>query len=136
MIQRAIKGIPYFKLLLTEFEREGPSYTYDTMKQLQAHNPQVSFFFIIGADMMHYLPKWVKIKELMQMVTFIGVRRPGWHISTNHDPYTKQVQLIDMLISPLSSTEIRERKRKGKSIRFLVPEPVYQYIEERQLYES
>jgi nicotinate-nucleotide adenylyltransferase len=134
MTKKAIADVPYFHLSLIEFEREGPSYTTDTIRDLTRSYPTHQFFFIIGADMVVDLPNWDRIDELIRMVTFIGVGRPGWEIDTQHT-YTKNVTKVEMVPSHISSTLIRERKRKGKSIRFLVHDSVYQYIEEKHLYE-
>ena len=57
-----------------ELERKGISYTYDTMKFLTEANPDTDYYFIIGADMVEYLPKWHRIDELIEMVQFVGVQ--------------------------------------------------------------
>lgn len=135
MVRRSIKHVSYFKLCLVEFDIEGPSYTRYTMEHLQNMYPDYQFYFIIGADMVEYLPQWHKVDELIQLVHFIGVGRPGWDIDTSH-PYMSYVQKVNMIPSHLSSTTIRESVREGRSIRFLVPEEVYHFIEEKGLYES
>jgi nicotinate-nucleotide adenylyltransferase len=134
MVKEAIRSVPYFQLLLIEFEREGPSYTVDTMKLLKERHPAFIFHFIIGADMVEYLPKWDRIEELTKLVTFIGVGRPEWEVNQDH-AYSSHVTKVEMIPSYISSTSIRRRKKDGKSIRFLVPEDVYRYIEEKHLYE-
>jgi nicotinate-nucleotide adenylyltransferase len=135
MLRLAIDSIPYFKLSLIEFEREGPSYTVDTVRELTNRYPHNTFFFIIGADMVEYLPHWHQIKELMKLVTFIAVDRPGWNLKNLTPEIAEEVVMVDMLPSYTSSTRIRKRKKERKSIRFLVPEEVYRYIEEKRLYE-
>lgn len=134
MVKEAIRSVPYFQLSLIEFEREGPSYTVDTMRLLKQGYPDFIFYFIIGADMVEYLPKWDRIEELIKLATFIGVGRPEWEINQQH-AFSTYVTKVEMIPSHISSTSIRERKKDGKSIRFLVPEDVYLYIEEKHLYE-
>lgn len=134
MVKLALEGIAYFSVCDLEFQRKDPSYTIDTIQQLQKEYAQDHFFFIIGADMIEYLPQWHRIEELIDLVTFIGVGRPERAINPNH-PYAQKVWPVGMIPSYISSTAIRERKKQGKSVRFLVPERVNQYIEEHHLYE-
>lgn len=135
MLLLAIEDIPYFSVSLLEYERKQvPSYTIDTMESLVKLYPRYQFYFIIGADMIHYLPQWHRIEQLLTLVTFIGVGRPGWPLDYQL-PYLEHVKQIDMIAMDISSTLIRQRIKKGKSIRFLVPEKVYAYIRERRLYE-
>lgn len=131
MLKLAIESNPSFKLQLIEMERQGPSYTYDTMKLLRGKYPEVQFYFIIGADMVEYLPKWHKIDELLGIVQFTGVKRIGFQMET---PYP--VQFVDVPEFEVSSTLIRERVEKNQPIKYLIPENVRRYIEENGLYES
>jgi nicotinate-nucleotide adenylyltransferase len=133
MLSAAIEHIDYFKLCLIECEREGVSYTYDTVAELNQKYPQYTFFFIVGADMVDYLPNWYRIDELIQRITFIGIGRPGWSLAPGHR-YESRITKVEGVPSGLSSSLIRELREQGKSIRFLVPEEVYQYIEGKQLY--
>ncbi len=133
MIEQSIKDIPYFQLCLKEFEREGPSYTYETIQALQREHASIHFVFIIGADMVEYLPKWHKIDDLTRQIEFVGVGRPGWSMHPDHS-YTKAVREVDMPPMELSSTVIRERCKQEKSVRFMVPEVVFQYINHHALY--
>jgi nicotinate-nucleotide adenylyltransferase len=77
------------------------------------------------------LPKWYNIEELLELVTFIGVKRPHHTISTPYSILEADVPQID-----ISSSLIREKYEKQKSIRYFVPENVRNYIEEQRLYES
>jgi nicotinate-nucleotide adenylyltransferase len=137
MLNLAVSSVPYFKVCLVEFEREGTSYTIDTMEELVRLHQNDEFFFIIGADMVEYLPKWYKLEELVELVSFIGIGRPGWALCLDNsiDALVEPKLIkVDMLTSSLSSTYIRQRIVSGKSIRFLVPEAVYKYIEENNIY--
>lgn len=130
MIELAIKGNPSFKIEPIELERDGKSYTVDTIKLLKERDgDQVQYFFIIGADMVNYLPKWHKIEELVEMVTFAGVRRPGFPFN----PAYKVVE-VDVPEFQVSSSLLRGRIRENQTTMYLLPERVRNYIKERGLY--
>lgn len=135
MLRLAIEEVPYFKLCLVEFEREGPSYTIDTVIALQNRHPFDQFYFIIGEDMAASLDRWERIDQLLMRITFIVLTRPG---VTKGDwaPWQERIIHVPMLPSHLSSTLIRKRVQEGKSIRFLVPEKVYAYIAQHRLYSK
>lgn len=134
MVNMAIEGIPYFKSIAIELDRSGPSYTIDTIRTLQENYPEQEFFFIIGGDMIEYLPQWHQIEDLVQMIQFIGVHRPGYEIQ--NDLSKKWVRVVPFPLMDLSSSFIREHVQQGLSIRFMVPDQVRQYIEEKRLYGS
>lgn len=129
MLELVTKKVPNFRIETIELERQGPSYTYDTMKKLKDIYPDFQFYFIIGADMVEYLPKWHKVDELMEMVSFIGVNRPNYENQTNFP-----INHLDVPEFAVSSSLIRERIREGKTIRYLLPDSVIEYLEEKNLY--
>ncbi|MCJ0548246.1 nicotinate-nucleotide adenylyltransferase [Enterococcus cecorum] len=129
MLKLATADNPLFDIEQAELQRKGKSYTYDTMKALIAQNPDTDYYFIIGGDMVEYLPKWYKIDELVEMVQFVGVKRPGYTIDT---PYP--IIWLDAPMMDLSSSLIRKKIAQGCSIRYLVPEAVRNYILEKGLY--
>ena len=131
MLELAIQGHPHFDVESLELERQGPSYTYETMKILTDRHKNHEFYFIIGGDMIEYLAKWHKIDELQQLVKFVGVNRPRYSSKTEYE-----VLLIDSPSIDLSSSMIRQRIESGGTIRYLVPELVRDYIEENGLYGS
>ncbi|RSD24137.1 nicotinate-nucleotide adenylyltransferase [Mesobacillus subterraneus] len=131
MIELAIEGNPAFRIEKVELERSGPSYTYETMKLLKDMYKEHDFHFIIGGDMVEYLPKWQNIDRLLKMVKFIGVSRPSYKDETPYDILYTETPQMD-----ISSSMIRERVKAGRSIRYLLPDPVREYIEEHGLYGS
>lgn len=131
MIDLAIASNPYFKLNTIEIERSGKSYTIDTMLELTKRYPENKFYFIIGADMVEYLPHWHRIDELVEIVQFIGVKRSGYKLQTTYPVTEVDIPLID-----ISSSMLRERLRNNKSVRYLIQANVYQYIREMGLYEK
>ncbi|PKG24493.1 nicotinate-nucleotide adenylyltransferase [Niallia nealsonii] len=131
MLQLAIKDHPKFRIETIEMNREGKSYTFDTMKILKEVHPHMDFHFIIGGDMVEYLPKWYKIEELVEIIQFISVNRPQY---SNETAYP--VRYVDVPAIDISSNLIRERLKKGDTIQYLTKESVKRYIEENRLYEA
>lgn len=129
MLKLAVSGNPGFQIQTIELEREGPSYTIDTMKLLNEKYRDHQFYFIIGADMIEYLPKWYKIDELVKLVQFVGVARPSYSRQTDYP-----VQYVDVPVIDISSSIIRERLHNGKSVKYLLPDNVIAYIKENHLY--
>ncbi|MGY4112591.1 nicotinate-nucleotide adenylyltransferase [Aeribacillus composti] len=129
MLKRAIEGNPFFQVQLIELEREGPSFTYDTVKILKERYPNEEFYFIIGSDMIENLPHWHRIEELMDMVQFVGVKRNGY--SNESTFFVKEVEVPQF---DVSSTMIRERLKNGQAVDYLLPKKVIQYIGENRLY--
>jgi len=131
MLELAIEGIEGLEIETIELERKGISYTYDTMLLLNERDPDTDYYFIIGADMVDYLPTWHRIDELVHEVQFVGVCRPGYSKET---PYS--VLWIEAPQMEISSTQIRKNVLWGQSIRYLVPESVEEYIFEKGLYQE
>ncbi|MFF2017378.1 nicotinate-nucleotide adenylyltransferase [Paenibacillus sp. NPDC058177] len=136
MVQEAVKQHPSFRTLDLEVLRGGVSYTIDTIRELQTEHPHSEFYFIIGADMVEYLPKWQSIDELVQRLTFIGVGRPGTPLDLGSlpDHIAGRVTLADMPQVDISSTMLRQRAAEGRSIRYMVPDGVYEYVQRGGLY--
>jgi nicotinate-nucleotide adenylyltransferase len=129
MLNLSIEDHPQFKLETIEMERSGPSYTYDTIMLLKKREPEIDFHFIIGADMIEYLPKWYKIDELVKQVIFVGVNRPSHSSETGYP-----IIHIDIPEINLSSTLIRERLSENRSVKYLLKDSVLEYIKEMKLY--
>lgn len=131
MLKLAISGKEQFKLETIELEREGPSYTFDTVRLLKDRYPDHEFYFIIGADMVEYLPKWSNIDKLVNMIQFVGVKRPGFQIET---PYP--LVFVDVPIFEVSSSLLRDRIKNRQPTDYLIPDEVKVYVKENRLYET
>lgn len=129
MLELAIEGIDGLVIETIELERKGISYTYDTMKILTEKNLDTDYYFIIGADMVDYLPKWYRIDELVDMVQFVGVQRPRYKVGTSYPVIWVDVPLMD-----ISSSMVRDFIAQGRKPNFLLPQPVLDYIEKEGLY--
>jgi nicotinate-nucleotide adenylyltransferase len=129
MLELMIEEHSSFFVEPLEMERQGPSYTYETMEILTKEYKDVDFYFIIGGDMIEYLPKWHRINDLQKLIKFVGVNRPDFNSHSDYDMILIETPSID-----LSSSLIRNRVEDGGTIRYLVPESVRIYIEENGLY--
>lgn len=119
-----------------EIVQNGPSYTIQTVRWLKQHGwDQVHW--LIGADMLNYLPKWHLAAELVQEAHLVVMARPGVDLGWDQLPASFQSLRGNVMEAPqidISSTRIRQRIREGKSIRYLTPDSVIDYIEKHQLY--
>jgi nicotinate-nucleotide adenylyltransferase len=133
----AIAGNPYFEVSALEVDRPGITYTVDTLTALRAHYPgNVDLYFITGADALETITQWHRCDELRHLARFIGVSRPGY--SADIQPIVDSgfsVSLLEIEALAISSSDIRRRSFEGKTIRYLTPGPVVDYIGEQGLYE-
>lgn len=131
MLDLAIMENPDFDLELYEVEQGGKNYTYNTMKVLKDLNPGVDFYFIIGGDMIADLPTWHRIEDLLNLVQFVGVKRPGFKDETDYP-----IIMVDIPLTNISSSLIRDKVSKGCSIKYLVSKDLAKYIESEGLYKD
>lgn len=129
MTELAIDSNPFFKLDRIEIDRTGKSYTIDTIKEFKTQYPNCEFYFIIGADMVEYLPNWHQIDELVQLVQFVGVKRSGYELESEYDIVKVDIPLID-----ISSSMLRGWLRESRPVNYIVPEAVHAYIRGEKLY--
>jgi nicotinate-nucleotide adenylyltransferase len=136
MCRMAVAGDPFFEVSDIEVNRDGPSYTIDTVRQLKAGGwPEVHW--LIGADMVRILPQWHEPLSLIRAARLILMARPGWSFDWDTLPPEYRPLQANVVPAPLldiSATAIRQRVRAGRPIDYLTPEPVVRYIRERQLY--
>ncbi len=130
MVELAVKDIEGLVSSSFEVDKAGVSYTYDTMIALTEAEPDVHFYFIIGGDMIDVLTTWHRVDELMELITFVGVKRPGSNGETSYPLRYVAIPEID-----LSSTLLRKRFEEKGTVTLLIPEAVESYIREVGLYE-
>jgi len=127
-----------FRVSRMEIDRDGPTYTVDTLRDLRTDlGPDADLFFITGADAMLEIFQWKDPKELLDLAHFIAATRPGYDLdaftaNTPQDHHDVKVMQIPALA--ISSTDIRARVASGRPIRYLLPEGVKTYIEKASLY--
>jgi len=141
MIRLAIGDKPYFKLSTVEIERDGPTYTVDTVAELQGQlGAGDELFFILGWDSLAGLPEWKEPSRLVRMCRLVAVPRPGYPypdleaLETFIPGLSQRVIVLDEPEIDVSASAIRDRIARGLSIRHLIPEPVERYIQEYRLY--
>jgi nicotinate-nucleotide adenylyltransferase len=132
MIRSAIRRHPVFKALDLEIRRKGLSYSIDTVTALSA-GTSVKVYFLIGSDALSDLARWHRAKELARRVTFAVFRRPG-SSGTRPPPWVRGWVKVDGPLIDISSTSVRERVRRGRPIRYFVPDAVAALVEKRRLY--
>ena len=128
---------PRFRVSRVDVDRDGPTYTVDTLRDLRAElasdGTDAEIFFITGADALASIASWHASDELLGLAHFVGVTRPG-HTLTDSGLPPGSVTLIEVPALAISSTDCRERAARGEPIRYLVPEGVVEYVAKRHLY--
>ncbi len=132
MTELAVDGIDHFTVDDREVSRDGWTYTYDTMREIG----ESDIVLILGADSARGLRTWHRADELLDLVRIAVVPRPGVDRAEVENGLGRDVVWIDTPALDLSGTMLRRRVAEGRSIRFLVPEPVLGYIVEHDLYRN
>ncbi|WP_018216624.1 nicotinate-nucleotide adenylyltransferase [Salinispora vitiensis] len=127
---------PGFQVSRVDIDRDGPTYTIDTLRDLRAvYGAKVQLFFITGADALAKILSWKDLDEAFELAHFIGVTRPGFRLSNAHLP-ADTVSLVQVPAMAISSTDCRVRVSHGQPLWYLVPDGVVQYIAKRRLYQQ
>jgi nicotinate-nucleotide adenylyltransferase len=125
---------PQFSVSRVDIDRRGPTYTIDTLKDLRDRFGRTAeLFFITGADALDAILGWHRSAELFALAHFVGVTRPGHHLSDQGFP-DGAVSLVEVPALAISSTDCRARVQAGNPVWYLVPDGVVQYISKRHLY--
>jgi nicotinate-nucleotide adenylyltransferase len=130
MTRLSAQGIPYFEVDDAEIERDGPSYTIDTVETFEGDD----LVLILGADAALGIRSWHRWRDLLDRVELAVAPRPGVGRHEVEHAVPKAVHWLDMAPLDLSATDIRERARKGLSIRFYVREGVWTFVQEHRVY--
>ncbi|KKJ99168.1 nicotinate-nucleotide adenylyltransferase [Micromonospora sp. HK10] len=126
---------PRFQVSRVDIDRNGPTYTVDTLRDLHAeYGPKVQLFFITGADALERILSWKEVDKMFELAHFIGVTRPGFELTDKHLP-ADTVSLVQVPAMAISSTDCRARVARGEPVWYLVPDGVVQYIAKRRLYQ-
>ena len=126
---------PQFTVSRVDVDRDGPTYTIDTLRDLQAQHPDAQLFFITGADAIAQILSWRDHDELWELAHFVAVSRPGHVLSTVGLP-SEDVSSLEIPALAISSTDCRNRVHNGHPVWYLVPDGVVQYIAKHHLYRS
>ena len=126
---------PRFSTSRVDIERQAPTLTVDTLTDLRTEFPDDEMFFITGADALAQILSWKRVDELFALAHLVGVTRPGFHLDGQHLP-DQAVSLIEVPAMAISSTDCRQRVKRGQPVWYLVPDGVVQYISKRGLYRD
>ena len=139
----AIEDNPNFALSTIEIDREGNSYSYETLEILREKNPTTCYYFILGADSLLDIEKWKHPDRLMKSCTLLTAVRDDCdmealkkQIEYLKNTYQAVVEILPMKRMDISSTDIREKIRDGKSVRYLLPDSVREFIEKNHIYQQ
>jgi nicotinate-nucleotide adenylyltransferase len=136
MLRLALEGEPRFVIERCELQRAGPSYTLDTLRELQAASPGADWYLVIGQDQYRNLHTWYGVDELLQRVTLAVAQRPGE--GAEADARVRSAPGVALALPPMdvSATDVRRRVAAGLDISALVPPLVALYIHQQGLYRG
>lgn len=131
MLELAVAGEPRFSVSRVELERDGPSYTVDTLESFAGAD---ELFLMLGGDAIAELPRWKDPDRIARLATLVVAERPG----APSAPKDRSASLLvfDAPRLDISARELRARAARGRSLRYLVPDPVWRHIEARGLYRA
>lgn len=142
MVRLAIEGHKGFLCSDIEIKRQKETYTYETLEQLTEENPSFHYYFIMGADCLFTIEKWVHAERIFQLCSILAAVRGNTSIEAMQikqkeliERFGGQIELFSFPAIELSSSNIRKRVQEGKSIFYMVPDKVRQYIETKKLYQ-
>lgn len=143
MVEMSIRSNKSFMLSGIEIKREGPTYTIDTLRILHELFPKQELYFITGTDALMELLTWKEPEEIVSLARIVGASRPGYdsyellaEIEQKYPFIKGRISQLEIPALAISSTDIRERVRKNKSIRYLLPDEVRLFIKANQLYRQ
>jgi nicotinate-nucleotide adenylyltransferase len=136
LVRAAVRGNPAFVAEPMEVRRRGPSYTVDTLRALAARHPGAALWLIVGADMWATMDTWREIRAIAELAAVAVATRPGTRLS-RRAAWAKGGRGVRFLGNPaldVSSSAVRDRARRGRSLRYLVTDPVARAIAAGRLY--
>ncbi|MGI6469605.1 MAG: nicotinate-nucleotide adenylyltransferase [Syntrophomonadaceae bacterium] len=143
MLQLAIEDNPAFEISSLEGPQRGISYTIDTIHSLQKANPERKIYFVMGADALLTIDTWKDYRQLIDLCCFVVVTRPNYTLDRSHpvlaalpEHWWQQMKQVEIPLMDISSTDIRRRVASGKTIRYLLPDAVREYILQNNLYRG
>lgn len=136
MLRAATEWDKRFQISDYELRRGGVSYTIDSARHFRAQYPTDDLYWIVGGDQLPKLHLWKDIEELVTLVEFIFLERPGFPVKAHPEIPGLRLHRCDGHLLAVSSTELRERTRRGLALDYFVPHKAIVYIQERGLYRQ
>jgi nicotinate-nucleotide adenylyltransferase len=125
---------PRFAVSRVDIDRDGPTYTVDTLREMRdQYGEKAELFFITGADALAKILSWKDAQQMFELAHFVGVTRPGFQLTDPHVP-SSAVSLVQVPALAISSSDCRRRVAAGQPVWYLIPDGVVQYITKRNLY--
>jgi len=136
MVRAATEWDTRFEVSDFELSRGGVSFTIDSARHFRALYPNDDLYWVIGGDQLPKLHLWKDIGELVKLVEFIFLERPGYPVKATHDIPGLRLHRCDGHLLAISSTELRDRTRRGLSLDYFVPHKAIVYIRQKGLYRE
>lgn len=136
MLELALRFYPYFEYLDWEIQRQGMSYTIDTIEELKREFPEYQFLLILTTELYQNLHKWERAQELVDQVELIVVNRAGFEYKEPKGLERIHAHKIISKENPITSTDIRNRIKEGRSIDRMLPEATINYITINNIYRG
>jgi nicotinate-nucleotide adenylyltransferase len=136
MTELAVRGNKGFEVSDIEIQRKGVSYTVDTIQMLSVLNPRSELSLIIGIDNLIEFDTWKSPDEIVSKTDLVVMSRPGYSTNVTKSKYLRAAKIINVPQIGISGTDIRRKVKLGRSIRFLVPKQVEDYILTKRLYKD
>jgi nicotinate-nucleotide adenylyltransferase len=142
MLQLAVAGHEQFRIDELEKDRAGPSYTADTLDELQSQHPGAELFFLLGSDSLPDLPRWYAPQRIVERASLVVMERVGHPVMSREALAASlglpadavRLEAVEVPLFDLSSRDLRRRVAHGRSVRYMVPQVVEAYIHEKRLY--
>lgn len=142
MIKAAVADNPLLRFLPGD-RKKGKTYTVDTLSEIKKNNPNTEIYFVMGADEITSVERWKQPEKLLKMCDFIAVTRPGFDneevknkIDSIRKKYGCNIFFLEVPSLDISSTELREKIRSGKNVKYLIPKETEKYIADHDLYKE
>ena len=144
MIRLAIEGKSYLSLSDMEIKRGGVTHTIDTVREYKSMYPDIDLYFIIGGDSLEWIDRWVEADELLDSMTILSAVRGETDIRRSKEIIERikkehplsNIELLNMKQCAISSSDIRKKISIGEDVREMLPENVFRYIMEHELYNG
>ena len=134
MVRLALQDNPSFSVSDIELKRKGVSYTVDTLRELKRLHPGSQIYFLTGSDVVNELGAWKDPEKIYKLAKMVIAVRPGFDQFDPEDHFAKKSILVEITGLDISSSKLRNMAKRGKSIKYLVPLEVEQYIRKKRLY--
>lgn len=141
LVKQTIENEKKFEVSDYEIKKKNLSYTYETLKFFNSLQPETEWYFMTGVDCLMEIDTWKNVNHILKQCKFVVFNRPGYNKQDIEnqkrkieEKYDKKIIFLDIPILEISSTQIREKIKKGESISYLIPEKVNYLLNEMELY--